>query len=515
MYQRLVNEQTSRIDSSHMKAVLEELISQKVEKQQNPHALGLKSMAVAALDTLDAITVANFDLCPLPALTSGEIVAIDHAAPQGVSGYLKPNNSGKTPINKVLEGFATLTVADNTPIKNASVSASLPGEYDKFGSSDIHSPYTPLAEMLALVVDFPPKFSDWAPPIESTLVDFVDTEEDVEMHDAPLNHYERGESTGPFSEDHHYISFLQARKTSGDNLMTKTLWTETYNAVLKELEVDSANATELQQQMFKHLLNRFSSLTQRPSSVTEEEAQTYDQVDSLLRRSPTLAMLDNLWHCRKLIQALRERTSQSCAQQKLWHTTEKHMVITIAVIAGGTTNPLPWLLVLDGILSSIKDITSVYDSVQKLLLGKLVIFSHGSAIAAISARLPPFGRDNLQSRNSNLYHYAEVYKWRQGCEHLECLESLPTPTRLAHIRARPGFRGNYVQEHTCMSIVDARTGSRYIRKFISTNRRSAYPCLSSIDNRLQQTKTTSGMILWYAAYSHADGCKQSKGKWRV
>ena len=108
-------------------------------------------------------------------------------------------------------------------------------------------------------------------------------------------------------------------------------------------------------------------------------------------------MEDNWFHVRSLLEALRveaEGRPEHDAMVKLIDGAEKNFVATFSLIRCGSDDPMPWMLVVDGVLRSLwrslckKMPSSEPTRLQKKLFNELVLWCHGTAVNAFVIRLP-------------------------------------------------------------------------------------------------------------------------------
>ena len=108
-------------------------------------------------------------------------------------------------------------------------------------------------------------------------------------------------------------------------------------------------------------------------------------------------MEDNWFHVRSLLEALRVEAQgrpEQDAMVKLMDGAEKNFVATFSLIRCGSDDPMPWMLVVDGVLRSLwrsvckKMPSSEPTRLQKKLFNELVLWCHGTAVNAFVIRLP-------------------------------------------------------------------------------------------------------------------------------
>lgn len=107
-------------------------------------------------------------------------------------------------------------------------------------------------------------------------------------------------------------------------------------------------------------------------------------------------MEDNWVHVRFLIEALRAGAVGSDERDplvKLMNGVEKTLVAVFALIRAGADDPMPYILVVDGVLRCLwrqicKTETPSPRLLQKKLFNELALWCHGTAINAFVIRLP-------------------------------------------------------------------------------------------------------------------------------
>ena len=108
-------------------------------------------------------------------------------------------------------------------------------------------------------------------------------------------------------------------------------------------------------------------------------------------------MEDNWFHVRSLLEALRVEAQgrpEQDAMVKLMDGAEKNFVATFSLIRCGSDDPMPWMLVVDGVLRSLwrsvckKMPYSEPTRLHKKLFNELALWCHGTAVNAFVIRLP-------------------------------------------------------------------------------------------------------------------------------
>ena len=101
---------------------------------------------------------------------------------------------------------------------------------------------------------------------------------------------------------------------------------------------------------------------------------------------------------RFLIEALRVECEGRSEYGEIWKLlggVERILVIAFALIRCGADDPLPWILVVDGVLRKLLRKLGSFSSsgeptlLQKKVFGELALWCHGTAINAFIIRLPP------------------------------------------------------------------------------------------------------------------------------
>jgi len=133
------------------------------------------------------------------------------------------------------------------------------------------------------------------------------------------------------------------------------------------------------------------------TSKRSEKAATAEHSDQWFRMFCGFQMEDNWVHVRFLLEALRvegEGRREHSDVVKLISGAEKILVAIFALVRCGADDPLPWMLVVDGLLRYLwRKLCSVSSSgeptlVQKKLYSELALWCHGTAINAFVVRLP-------------------------------------------------------------------------------------------------------------------------------
>lgn len=117
-----------------------------------------------------------------------------------------------------------------------------------------------------------------------------------------------------------------------------------------------------------------------------------DKSDVRFRSFNDIQFLDNWVHVRYLLAAIRTASAEAKSPILLdfLRDAEQYLLIVFAVIRGGASDPLPWFLVLEGLLRWIwKSLpTSTLSMLHKKLYNELVLWAHGTAINAFVIRVP-------------------------------------------------------------------------------------------------------------------------------
>lgn len=108
-------------------------------------------------------------------------------------------------------------------------------------------------------------------------------------------------------------------------------------------------------------------------------------------------MEDNWFHVRSLLEALRVETEgrpEHAAMVALMDGAEKNFIVTFALIRSGSDDPMPWMLVVDGVLRFLwrsickRMPRSEHTIMQKKIFNELALWCHGTAVNAFVIRLP-------------------------------------------------------------------------------------------------------------------------------
>jgi len=128
-----------------------------------------------------------------------------------------------------------------------------------------------------------------------------------------------------------------------------------------------------------------------------EKAEAAKSSDQWFRMFCGFQMEDNWFHVRSLLAALRveaEGRPEHDAMVQLMDGAEKNFVVTFSLIRSGADDPMPWMLVVDGVLRSLwrsvcKNMPSSDPTrLQKKLFNELALWCHGTAVNAFVIRLP-------------------------------------------------------------------------------------------------------------------------------
>jgi hypothetical protein len=276
---------------------------------------------------------------------------------------------------------------------------------------------------------------------------------------------------------------------------------------IKHLQEVMSSRNDVGKRHFEEVCTRLCSQTARPASVETlaGNAMIFGKLDTEVRD-------DNWYHCRKLIQLLTEfgKCSVSDATQH-----ETCLMLVPAAVEAGTSEPLPWLIVLDGALKQVwRWVKYSGDKdkfrVLKLVMEDLVVFAHGTAVNSIACRFerhrlnPQF---TLVNQPSDLVRwYAMLFKVDPWCANSQCFQLLPGPSELTGASIRDVFS---------FGTREARVGHPAIHKFISENRKFGYPCLANLLGFRQPHSVLVALLYWYSHVFHLHGCRPMRGKWAM
>jgi hypothetical protein len=133
------------------------------------------------------------------------------------------------------------------------------------------------------------------------------------------------------------------------------------------------------------------------TSSRADDASTADSKLASCRVFCALQMEDDWVHVRFLLEALRveaEGRSEHGNILEYVNGAEKSLMVVFALIRCGSDDPMPWILVVDGLLRALwrslckKATSSDPDPLQKRLFKELAIWCHVTAVNALATRLP-------------------------------------------------------------------------------------------------------------------------------
>lgn len=208
-------------------------------------------------------------------------------------------------------------------------------------------------------------------------------------------------------------------------------------------------------------------------------------------------MEDDWVHVRYLLAALRNELQNhgGAKAAKDLDLAEQHLTCVFAIIRAGADDPLPWLLVLDGILRNVWRAMSGKglkpSAFQLRLFNELATWCNGTGIQAFFVRVPrtTVSRDDVLVSEVPFFWlrtsfeftdmltllqstwYKLLYDYDPTCANDDCMRLLTHPDLMTSKKFR-----------AVMSVGtrETRVGLRSVRAFISTNRREAYPCLYDV-----------------------------------
>jgi hypothetical protein len=229
---------------------------------------------------------------------------------------------------------------------------------------------------------------------------------------------------------------------------------------------------------------------------------------------------DNWWHCRRLLQMLKQQYSISNAD---YHQHKSDLMMTLAAIEGGSSDPLPWLITLDGVLKSLcracrsqsLGLDGKGQTIHERAIGEFVLFAHGTAIVAVSRRFRLNDSERPSRRQDFIQWYTMLYRLNPCCANRQCLQLLLNPSFIHALYAdrRPQADDAFLQGTFSVSVRDKRLRSLAVQSFISSNWLYGYTCLSSLMSFREAHLALVGVLYWYAELCHINGCKAARGKW--
>ncbi|GAB7331338.1 hypothetical protein MBLNU13_g02775t1 [Cladosporium sp. NU13] len=243
-----------------------------------------------------------------------------------------------------------------------------------------------------------------------------------------------------------------------------------------------------------------------------DKAIAAERSDQWFRMFCGFQMEDNWVHVRFLIEALRvegEDRPEHDEIVKLVDGAEKFLVVVFALIRCGADDPLPWLLVLDGVLRLLWRQLGLSSSsgeptlLQKKLFGELALWCHGTAINGFVVRLPHTNDRFEKGQKLMSKWYKMVWTYNARCANDDCMRLLTHPSHIAN---------KEVRELMSVGTREARVGSRSMRSFISTNRDYAYTCLFEVFRNSKPNEVLVILLFWYSHLYHNRTCKAHSGK---
>jgi hypothetical protein len=138
------------------------------------------------------------------------------------------------------------------------------------------------------------------------------------------------------------------------------------------------------------------------SAVKErsEKAKKAQSSDQWFRMFCGFQMEDNWFHVRSLLEALRVETegrTEHGEMVTLMDGAEKNFIVVFSLIRSGSDDPMPWTLVVDGLLRFLwrsicrRMPRGEHTLLQKKIFNELALWCHGTAVNAFVVRLPHVG----------------------------------------------------------------------------------------------------------------------------
>ncbi|KAK0115497.1 hypothetical protein ONS96_013951 [Cadophora gregata f. sp. sojae] len=277
------------------------------------------------------------------------------------------------------------------------------------------------------------------------------------------------------------------------------------DASLRNLENTMNARTGEAKEKFEKICARMCATIARPAGMDDLDAKAlfFGQVSQPLQE-------DNWYHVRRLLQLMEKIAKLEAAIAERFHMD---LMLILAAIEGGTSDPIPWFIALDGVLKSlwaaVKNSTnSTSGSVLRLVMEELTVFSHGTAVLAVARRFEIHSldvKDAITAKASNVTSwYSTLFRYDPRCANSQCLRLLPAPAIAKTAAIRQAFS---------VGTQEARIGHPAIRAFISRNRLHGFPCLLFFILFRRPHGTLVGVFYWLSHMFHVQGCKSSRGKW--
>lgn len=196
-------------------------------------------------------------------------------------------------------------------------------------------------------------------------------------------------------------------------------------------------------------------------------------------------------------------------------------MMLLAAIEGGSTEAVLWFIPLEVVLGEIsrrvknssflsRQQSQQEKRLQDSLLNALASFVYGVALNNVAFRCyyQYLITKKDKSEPSPLQKwYTSIYNSDPRCAFPECLRLLPYPSLV---------RMNQVRKSFSIGMLDARTGCRMARSFISGRTRMGpiYVCIASWTAIYEPHPIMINALLWFGNVFHADSsCKAARGKW--
>ncbi|RDW94515.1 hypothetical protein BP5796_00278 [Coleophoma crateriformis] len=181
-------------------------------------------------------------------------------------------------------------------------------------------------------------------------------------------------------------SFEAGRRNSHEEFETKGDDQAICDRVLQHMKQVLTTTDKERGAYFDKICVRMCDLVSRPANLDTEHEVFLASFTGCRSYNSLDLILDNWWHCRRLLQMLKLRYSLS---DNDYHESEINLIMVLAMIEGGSDDPFPWLFVLDGLLASIGRLvmstgTTERESVDRnRLIEELILFAHGTAISTV------------------------------------------------------------------------------------------------------------------------------------
>ena len=351
-------------------------------------------------------------------------------------------------------------------------------------------------------------FNDWRAPTTSALLRTLVVRFGLPAWDPSQNPVPKSviaEDPVPAGIRGYLQSFSKGRKLSVEDFLSSLTPSRdnVFDEAVQYLNMIITSQTSEEKKRYMAICKRMCECTSRPEGA--------DLLPSLAVSWSLVARDDDWWHCRRLLQMLAIKYSIPTLQHQ---GHELRLMMVLAAVEGGSTEPLPWLIALDGLLKTVSGevqrLNLDEDSDPRIrdeLLAALITFAHGTALNSIVLRFyQTYERHKPTNAPYNFQKwYKIIYQFDPRCASPTCLRLLPSPRSLTKNANRGLFS---------VGVRDCRSGYARVRAFISRNRSMIYTCLVSWMRGRDPHPALIGAFLWYSGICHADSsCRAARGKW--